>query len=828
MVITGSVDVLIVAGQSNAGGVRTTGTGWVTDTSVKIWNGTAFVTYDPATAAGMGDNANNPVFAGGYSAEMEYARQFRLANPGKELRILKYFMGGTLLATTTDPDWNPANGELFSRAGTFFNNALAAIAAEGKSPNIRRLFWMQGESDAVGSITANAYQANLTGWKSAVRSQWGISSTTPITIGRIADTFSWANRDTVRAAQAAVVAADPYLSLLDTDHYSSDGTHYYASGYSQMGFDLWKIDQGTYEGVLPAALARYDASNLGVTNGASVTSISDLRSTETALTVASGTPIYAFPSQIDNGAVSLAGGSLTATMTTMPTQPFTLVVVFKPGATSAATLVTLAGWLFKLTGSAWAMNAGVDLTGGNPDTTWHVAELYFNGASSKLRIDGQTVATGNVGSAAASGSTLLLGSALGTFGELALYAGDTSTTALQTRLQKRWSSPIPAAPSFTAGASISGGAIQGQTLTANATVAGSPNPSLTYQWYWADTNAPISGATASTYTIQAGDVGHTIKVTITATNAVSPPATSTSSATGAVQAGASLSLNFVTASYTGATPANTNASGGFAETTGGVLTSFAANALRRTDKGLLVEPSRTNLLSQSQDVSSAPWTHPATANTSTTLPDGNTGNASRLTMPVGSNNARAFQGALGGNTTKTFTFFFKASATVPYIHIRITQSGSWGACIDTNTNAVTTGYSDGTGASPALTSCTVTTMANGWKKAVAVAPATGACYAFVYFSSSATNTVVTWAGTETIDMTFFDFKDGSIPTSYVPTTTAQATYAADAVGFTVPSGIGTLTYTFDDNSTQNVSVSPGAYTIPTNLNRPYIKTVVGS
>ena len=69
---------------------------------------------------------------------------------------------------------------------------------------------------------------------------------------------------------------------------------------------------------------------------------------------------------------------------------------------------------------------------------------------------------------------------------------------------------------------------------------------------------------------------------------------------------------------------------------------------------------------------------------------------------------------------------------------------------------------------------------------------------------------------------------GPAATSYIPTAAAAVTRAADSAVFTIPAGIGHLTYTFDDNSTQLVAVSPGSYTIPTSLNRPNIKKIVGS
>lgn len=62
-------------------------------------------------------------------------------------------------------------------------------------------------------------------------------------------------------------------------------------------------------------------------------------------------------------------------------------------------------------------------------------------------------------------------------------------------------------------------------------------------------------------------------------------------------------------------------------------------------------------------------------------------------------------------------------------------------------------------------------------------------------------------------------------TSYIPTAGLTVTRFADVFSFTIPSGVTTLRYTFDDNSTQDVSVSAGAYTVPTDLNRAHLKRI---
>lgn len=69
---------------------------------------------------------------------------------------------------------------------------------------------------------------------------------------------------------------------------------------------------------------------------------------------------------------------------------------------------------------------------------------------------------------------------------------------------------------------------------------------------------------------------------------------------------------------------------------------------------------------------------------------------------------------------------------------------------------------------------------------------------------------------------------GAVATSYIVTTTVTASRSPDVVTFTQPAGCGHNTYTFDDNSTQTVTQAAGTATVPTNLNRPNIKSIAGS
>jgi hypothetical protein len=106
---------------------------------------------------------------------------------------------------------------------------------------------------------------------------------------------------------------------------------------------------------------------------------------------------------------------------------------------------------------------------------------------------------------------------------------------------------IDAAPVDTASPTISGTPAQGETLTAApGTWTGYPAPTFAYQWQDCAADGtgctPIPGATAPTYTLQGGDVGSTVAVTVRATNSQGSTAAG-SAATAVVAAGQSAPQN---------------------------------------------------------------------------------------------------------------------------------------------------------------------------------------------------------------------------------------------------------------------------------------------
>ena len=238
----------------------------------------------------------------------------------------------------------------------------------------------------------------------------------------------------------------------------------------------------------------------------------------------------------------------------------------------------------------------------------------------------------------------------------------------------------------------------------------------------------------------------------------------------------------------------TRASTGYAQTSGGVLQSFASGELRRTDKGVLIEGAGTNLCLQSQTFDNASWTKSRTSLSANAAiaPDG-TMTADKLIETVDSGTHRAYQTFTKAASAVTYTLsVYLKAAERTFAHIRIAETGEGNPAtvgLNLSTGELGTPYGSGiTGVSAA-----VVTVANGWYRlsitgttttdtnlAVYVMAATGLTSGDVGYVGDITKGVYIWGA---------QLEAASFPSSYIPTTTGSATRAADSLTVTGVTGL---------------------------------------
>ena len=177
---------------------------------------------------------------------------------------------------------------------------------------------------------------------------------------------------------------------------------------------------------------------------------------------------------------------------------------------------------------------------------------------------------------------------------------------------------------------------------------------------------------------------------------------------------------------------------------------FDHNPTTGESLGLLVEEARTNLLLRSEDITVSPWTTfgsaTRTANT-VTAPDGSL-TADSVTLPVSSGLYQSTSAS--ASTAYTFSIWIRSDATRS-VNILI------------NTN-----LSD-----PTIKTVTATTA---WQRFdVTKTTAVGTTSWSAQVDSGGGNTFYVWGG---------QMEVGAFPTSYIPTTSATATRAADVASIT--------------------------------------------
>jgi hypothetical protein len=245
-------------------------------------------------------------------------------------------------------------------------------------------------------------------------------------------------------------------------------------------------------------------------------------------------------------------------------------------------------------------------------------------------------------------------------------------------------------------------------------------------------------------------------------------------------------------------------------------------------RGLLIEEARTNLLIRSAEFTDATWTKTnVTATDGQSAPDGTT-NADAILETVDSG-LHFTQQAVSVATTATHTYsvFLKANGR-NFASVFVRENVNSGATYV----SATVDLSNGTASGATVGTVSIQSIGNGWYRvSLSASIDSGTRYAQVRIREDASTTSYAGDITKGILAWGAQLEAGAFPTSYIPTTAAAATRAADSAVVTPISSFynqaegtlfaeGTFLSTFgwwlvvDDNSTANRHLLAGSGNIP--------------
>jgi len=235
---------------------------------------------------------------------------------------------------------------------------------------------------------------------------------------------------------------------------------------------------------------------------------------------------------------------------------------------------------------------------------------------------------------------------------------------------------------------------------------------------------------------------------------------------------------------------------------------------------LLIEPIRTNRQIRSEEFDNAAWTKQADL----------TVTANQVTAPTGELTADKIQRGstintnnyLGDSASKSSSAQLDACSSVfvkqgegDFFAFRITGTypNRADAIFQFSNTTLTTSVA---GADFTVTSSKVENYGNGWYRISVVYNTDAAATIGSTFSPRGSSGTIDTTDTSTDAFVYLwgcQVEEGTSLTSYIETTSAQATRNADVCNVTTPSGVVKITETFSDDTTNVITSIPTTYTI---------------
>jgi len=177
---------------------------------------------------------------GHFGPEVSFARQLKLA--GYNPAIFKYTRGGGSIYS----EWlAPGAGGHYDDMVTDFNAAVADLVNQGHTVNIRGFIWVQGESDALNSTIASAYENNLSIFINDLRTNVVNDNNLPIILG-LDEQHPWIDSDLdVVSAQQNIATNDVNIKFSSMYGFpKADASHLTPAGLISHGeriFDNYQL-----------------------------------------------------------------------------------------------------------------------------------------------------------------------------------------------------------------------------------------------------------------------------------------------------------------------------------------------------------------------------------------------------------------------------------------------------------------------------------------------------------------------------------------------------------------------------------------------------------
>jgi hypothetical protein len=304
--------------------------------------------------------------------------------------------------------------------------------------------------------------------------------------------------------------------------------------------------------------------------------------------------------------------------------------------------------------------------------------------------------------------------------------------------------------------------------------------------------------------------------------------------------GSAFTIDFTTGLLDAAVTAS-GATNGTRINSSGVLVAGTAPRFDYTaagvSRGILCQEARTNYCLNNADISAGSWQVSAVAQSinTTAAPDGNTA-ADTITCSAGSAAHTIYQIITATSGAYTASVYVK-KGTHRYVLLTYNAAAEdfISAVFDLDGGGSAATETDVGTTSGAISGTTMTSAGNGWFRLTLSGTVAGTTKTFSFgFAPAATgNTFTTFgnitfngAGTETVYLWGPQQEPGSYATSLIVTAGATVTRTADVLKFTPPASVSNIRFTYSDDTTADVSVTPSVeYTIPTG--QLGIKTIVG-